>query len=66
MLALKATRAAAIPVASQTPRATAAHDACYRAGANSYVQKPVDLPEFRRALDTVKAYWFDTVVLPVE
>ena len=41
-------------------------EACYRAGANSYVQKPVDLPEFRRALDTVKAYWFDTVVLPVE
>ena len=41
-------------------------DACYRAGANSYVQKPVDLPEFRRALDTVKAYWFDTVVLQVE
>ena len=41
-------------------------EACYRAGANSYVQKPVDLPEFRRALDALKAYWFDTVVLPTE
>ncbi|HET9769155.1 MAG TPA: response regulator [Thermoanaerobaculia bacterium] len=41
-------------------------EACYRAGANSYVQKPVDLPEFRRALDSVKSYWFETVVLPTE
>lgn len=39
-------------------------EACYRAGANSYVQKPVDLPEFRRALDSVREYWFGTVVLP--
>jgi CheY-like chemotaxis protein len=39
-------------------------EACYRAGANSYVQKPVDLPEFRRALDSLRSYWFDTVVLP--
>jgi len=41
-------------------------EACYRAGANSYVQKPVDLPEFRRALDSVKSYWFETVLLPAE
>ena len=41
-------------------------EACYRAGANSYVQKPVDLPEFRRALDSLKSYWFETVVLPTE
>jgi CheY-like chemotaxis protein len=41
-------------------------EACYRAGANSYVQKPVDLPEFRRALDSLKAFWFETVVLPAE
>lgn len=39
-------------------------EACYRAGANSYVQKPVDLPEFRRALASLRDYWFDTVVLP--
>ena len=39
-------------------------EACYRAGANSYVQKPVDLPEFRRALASLREYWFDTVVLP--
>jgi CheY-like chemotaxis protein len=41
-------------------------EACYRAGANSYVQKPVDLPEFRRALESLKLYWFETVVLPTE
>ena len=41
-------------------------EACYRAGANRYVQKPVDLPEVRRALDSVKSYWFETVLLPAE
>jgi two-component system, response regulator len=38
--------------------------ACYRAGANSYIQKPVDLPGFQRALRTLREYWFDVVVLP--
>jgi two-component system, response regulator len=39
--------------------------ACYRAGANSYIQKPVDLSGFQRALRTLREYWFDVVVLPV-
>ena len=38
--------------------------ACYRAGANSYIQKPVDLAGFQRALKTLREYWFDVVVLP--
>jgi hypothetical protein len=28
------------------------------------VQKPVDLSQFRRALASLREYWFDTVVLP--
>ena len=39
-------------------------EACYRAGANSYIQKPVDLAGFQRALKTLREYWFDVVVLP--
>ena len=38
--------------------------ACYRAGANSYIQKPVDLAGFQHALRTLREYWFDVVVLP--
>jgi two-component system, response regulator len=38
--------------------------ACYRAGANSYIQKPVDLSGFQRALRMLREYWFDVVVLP--
>ena len=37
---------------------------CYRAGANSYIQKPVDLAAFQRAIRTLREYWFDVVVLP--
>jgi CheY-like chemotaxis protein len=37
---------------------------CYRAGANSYIQKPVDLSGFQRALRTLRYYWFVVVVLP--
>lgn len=39
-------------------------EACYRAGANSYIQKPVDLAGFQRALKSLREYWFDVVVLP--
>ena len=31
--------------------------ACYRAGANSFVRKPVDFGEFTGKLDTLQAYW---------
>jgi len=40
-------------------------DACYRAGANSYVVKPVDLQGFMEAIARLRDYWFQIVVLPV-
>ncbi|HVR07000.1 MAG TPA: response regulator [Thermoanaerobaculia bacterium] len=39
-------------------------NACYRAGANSYVQKPVDLEGFLRAVERLNDYWFEVVILP--
>lgn len=39
-------------------------DACYQAGANSYVQKPVDMDGFIRAIERLNGYWFEVVVLP--
>jgi two-component system response regulator len=38
--------------------------ACYRAGANSYVQKPVDIEGFFRAIERLNGYWFEVVILP--
>lgn len=38
--------------------------ACYAAGANSYVQKPVDLDVFMQAIRRLSDYWFDVVLLP--
>jgi CheY-like chemotaxis protein len=39
-------------------------EACYRAGANSYIQKPVDLDGLLTAVQRLKDYWFDVVILP--
>lgn len=39
-------------------------EACYRAGANSYVQKPVNLEGFMRAIQRLHDYWFEVVILP--
>ncbi|HEY9421242.1 MAG TPA: response regulator [Thermoanaerobaculia bacterium] len=39
-------------------------DACYRAGASSYIQKPVDLDGFMRAIERLNDYWFEVVILP--
>ncbi|GAA4784943.1 response regulator [Actinomycetospora chlora] len=36
-------------------------EACYRAGANTYVVKPVDLPAFQAVLRGVFAYWLGTL-----
>jgi DNA-binding NarL/FixJ family response regulator len=36
-------------------------EACYRAGANSYVVKPVDLTAFAEVLRGVFAYWLGTL-----
>jgi CheY-like chemotaxis protein len=41
-------------------------EACYRAGANSYIQKPVDLDGFMRAIQRLHDYWFEVVILPKE
>jgi CheY-like chemotaxis protein len=39
-------------------------ESCYQVGANSYIQKPLDLDGFARAIARLKDYWFDTVLLP--
>jgi two-component system response regulator len=37
---------------------------CYRAGANSYIQKPVDLQSFFEAIQRLKDFWFEVVLFP--
>ena len=37
---------------------------CYRYGANSYVKKPVDLQGFLQAIQRLRDYWFEVVILP--
>lgn len=37
---------------------------CYHAGANSYVNKPVDLDGFLRAVQRLKEFWFEIVIVP--
>ena len=39
-------------------------DACYRAGANSYIQKPVDMDGFIKAIERLHGYWLEVVILP--
>ena len=39
---------------------------CYDAGANSYVQKPVDFTGFIEAITRLKEYWLEVAVLPKE
>lgn len=39
-------------------------ESCYALGANSYVQKPVDLLGLLDAVRRLKDYWFELVVLP--
>lgn len=41
-------------------------DSCYDEGANSYVQKPVDLEGLFDAIARLKDYWFEVVILPKE
>lgn len=37
---------------------------CYAIGANSYIQKPIDLEGFFEAIQRLKDYWLKVVVLP--
>ena len=39
-------------------------NACYRAGANSYIQKPVNLEGFIHAVQRLHDFWFEVVILP--
>lgn len=39
-------------------------EGCYRCGANSYIQKPVDLDGFMKAIERLNDYWFEVVILP--
>jgi two-component system response regulator len=41
-------------------------DHCYHAGANTYIQKPVDMQGFIDAILRLKEYWFEVAVLPRE
>ena len=59
----EATRATPVVVltTSSSPRDI---DACYRAGASSYIVKPVDFDRFLRSIRSLSEYWFETVALP--
>ena len=37
---------------------------CYRDGANSYIQKPVDLTSLVTAIQRIKDFWFEVVSVP--
>jgi CheY-like chemotaxis protein len=37
---------------------------CYQAGANTYIQKPVDLERFFVAIRRLRDYWLDLAILP--
>lgn len=39
-------------------------EACYRAGCNSYVTKPIDLQQFNRAVHSIATYWLSVSSLP--
>jgi CheY-like chemotaxis protein len=39
-------------------------EGCYRAGANSYIQKPVSLDAFLRSVQLLKSYWLEVAILP--
>jgi two-component system response regulator len=41
-------------------------DACYRMGANTYVQKPVSFDGLIEAIRRLKEYWFEIALLPKE
>lgn len=37
---------------------------CYAEGANSYIRKPVDMKGFMDAIQQLREYWFEIVILP--
>jgi CheY-like chemotaxis protein len=49
-----------------TSRARQDIEKCYADGANSYMQKPVDMAGFVQAIAHLKEYWFEVALLPKE
>jgi len=41
-------------------------NACYALGANTYIQKPLQLDNFFGAINRLKEYWFEIAKLPKE
>ena len=39
-------------------------EAAYRLGANTYIRKPFDWPDFVKAIQRLKDYWFELAILP--
>lgn len=39
-------------------------ESCYLSGANSYIQKPVDMPGFVQAVQRLVDYWYQIVLFP--
>lgn len=39
-------------------------DKCYDYGANSYMQKPVNLNKFIGSIEKLKEYWFEIMIIP--
>jgi CheY-like chemotaxis protein len=58
-------RLRSIPVAVLTTSDSPADvEACYQAGANCYLVKPVDLERFERTVRSLREFWLECVVLP--
>ncbi len=56
---------AAIPVVILTTSSDERDiQSCYAIGANSYIQKPVELGSFMDAIKRLKNYWFELTILP--
>jgi CheY-like chemotaxis protein len=37
---------------------------CYERGANSYIEKPVDMEKFLETIKRIKEYWFEINIVP--
>lgn len=37
---------------------------CYARGANSYIQKPLEIEDFNKAMTRLRDYWFEVVIIP--
>lgn len=49
-----------------TSRARQDIERCYADGANSYIQKPVNLEGFVQAIARIREYWLEVTILPKE